>query len=143
MSTSRKHPTQPEGPAPEFTTREDVEAMIDRLDKKWCEIKKLLQTEEDLLVESDANNLAREAEEEPGEDWLRSLPFQQANFGMSPGETDALLDGAKALDPEHEIRERLVKVQWQTVASSFTRSSAPSRSCTCCSRFSFPMTAMP
>jgi hypothetical protein len=113
MSTSMQNPTQPEGPAPEFTAREDVEAMINRLDKKWGEIKQLLRTGEDLLVEADANNLAREAEEEPGEDWLRSLPFQQVNFGMNPGETDALLDGAKALDPEEEIRERLVKVQWQ------------------------------
>ena len=55
----------------------------------------------------------REAEDEPAEDWLRSLPFQQTNFGMSPGETDALLNSAQALDPEHEIRERLTKVQWQ------------------------------
>ena len=60
-----------------------------------------------------AGDLAREAEDEPAEDWLRSLPFQQANFGMSPEETDALLNSAKALDPEHEIRERLTKVQWQ------------------------------
>ena len=73
----------------------------------------MLQDEEDLLVEADARDLAREAEDEPAEDWLRSLPFQQPNFGMSPEETDALLDSAKALDPEHEIRERLVKVQWQ------------------------------
>ena len=32
MSTSMKNSTQPDGPAPEFTTREDVEAMIHRLD---------------------------------------------------------------------------------------------------------------
>ncbi len=113
MSISMKNPTQPEEPAPEFTTREDVEAMINRLDKKWCEIKKLLRAEEDLLIESDARDLAREAEEESGEDWSRSLPLQPANFGMSSGETDALLNSAKALDPEHEIRERLVKMQWQ------------------------------
>jgi hypothetical protein len=113
MSTSMQNPTQPEGPAPEFTTREDVEAMINRLDKKWGEIKKLLRTGEDLLVEADARDLAGEPEDEPREDWLRSLPFQQVNFGMNPGETDALLDGAKALDPEEEIRERLTKVQWQ------------------------------
>ena len=58
MSTSMKNSTQPDGPAPEFTSREDVEAMINRLDQKWCEIKKLLQDEEDLLVEADARDLA-------------------------------------------------------------------------------------
>ena len=113
MSTSMKNSTQPDGPAPAFTSREDVEAMINRLDQKWREIKKLLQDEEDLLVEADVRDLAGEPEDEPADDWLRSLPFQQTNFGMSPGETDALLNSAQALDPEHEIRERLTKVQWQ------------------------------
>jgi len=117
MSTAPKNRTCPAGPESGITTRDGVEVMINRLDKKWIEIKKLLKTEESPPVEDSpclgAGGRERMAGEEPGEDWWQSLPFHKANFDINSEETDALLDGAKSLDPDHEMQERLAKVQWQ------------------------------
>jgi hypothetical protein len=120
MSTLEKISSPLSGPMSEPPTGEDIEAMIARLDKKWRELKKLLRTEEDMILEAEPeqpvgpDEPGPAAAADPGETWWSSLfPANRAHIDMTAEESEAIVKRVEKLGEETEIREQLAKVQWQ------------------------------
>jgi|WetSurMetagenome_2_1015567.scaffolds.fasta_scaffold08343_4 hypothetical protein len=120
MSTSEKYPDYLSQSASEIPSGEDIEAMIARLDQKWRELKQLLRAEEDAAGEEGQApplalaDVAWQEAVEPGDSWWRSLlPPAQRHADVTAQEAEAIVEKVEKLDQEADIREQLVKIQWQ------------------------------
>jgi hypothetical protein len=124
MSTPEKISSPVDQPMSEIPPGDDIEAMIARLDKKWRELKNLLRTEGQVILEEEAKAEAGAppAQDDqgegtaagPGESWWSHLfPANRAHIDMTAEESEAIIQRVEKLGEESDIREQLTKVQWQ------------------------------
>jgi hypothetical protein len=109
--------------ASEMPQGEDLEAVIARLDKKWRELKKLLQAQESSPLEEEpglqvclndlnqAENPGQEDDELSKSWWDSLLLGNKAKFGVTSVETDAIIRRVEKLDEDAKMRERLARVE--------------------------------
>jgi hypothetical protein len=109
--------------ASEMPQGENLEAVIARLDKKWRELKKLLQAQESSPLEeepgprvclNDLNlpqNPGQEDDDPSKSIWDSLIPGNKAKFGVTSVETDAIIQRVEKLDEDAKMRERLARVE--------------------------------
>lgn len=105
--------------APETPQGEDLEAMIARLDEKWRELKKILRTERDAILQPPEAqpclpdlSQAREDDGISGAAWDGALlPDNAAKCLVTPLEADAIIKGVEELGEEEDVLECLARVK--------------------------------